>query len=389
MKNKKRIGLLLALGPNYGALLQSYATQQLLINMGFETSIITYQGDRRDVFRNGLTGFVFYVVSQFKRDKNKRPKQILDALHQDNRNNRIKAQKVFIKERIRGIRNFTNHTDLVKYASSLDVVMIGSDQSWLPNSMISITGSFEFVPKGTRKISYATSLGVSEYPKYCWRQARKVWKRMDYISVREEQGKKIINDICGDIPVQVVCDPTYLFTKLEWEQLIPVKRLEEEKYVLCYFLGTDKKLFEVARNFAKSKGLRLLSILTCEVAVEGDASFPDRLITGATPEEFVNFIRGAEYILTDSFHGLAFSVINEKQFYLFYPQREYLAQSRNSRLDNIIKMWGLEDRLILDKNIDWGKFETMDINYKDVTPKVLSKRNESLEYLQKALNTHD
>lgn len=389
MTKKRKVGMLLALGTNYGALLQSYATQQILVKSGYETSIITYRGSRRDILRQGLTGILFYINSHLKNEKNKKPVQKLDTIHEENRQGRIKVQKQFIKEKFANIHSFSSHKDLVRYASSLDAVLIGSDQTWLPISMISCTSSFEFVPKGVRRVSYATSLGVSEYPKYCWKQARKVWKRMDYISVREEQGKKIINEICGDIPVQVVCDPTYLFSKTEWEEFIPIERLESDKYVLCYFLGTDRKLFDVARNFARAKKLKLLSILTCEVAVEGDDSFPDRLITGASPEDFVNYIRGAEYVLTDSFHGVAFSIINEKQFFLFYPQRNYLAQSRNSRLDNVIKMWDVEDRLITDKDIRWKDIKIDEINYEEVRARVSSKRKESLEYLKKALKFDD
>lgn len=389
MNKGKKIGLLLALGTNYGALLQSYATQQIIKKMGYETSIIMYRRDKLDLFRHGITGIIFLIISKLRGDDNKKPIQQLDELHKENKRRRTDVQKRFIKERFTDIIYFTNHSKLVDYASSLDAVVLGSDQSWLPHSMIGSKGSFEFVPKGVRRVSYATSLGVSEYPKYCWSQARKVWKKMDYISVREEQGKKIIQEICGNIPVQVVCDPTYLFTKEEWGEFIPVKLLEEEKYILCYFLGNDKRLFDLARRFSRLKGLKLLSILTCEVASEGDDSFPDRLITGATPEDFVNYIRGAEYILTDSFHGLAFSVINEKQFYLFYPQRDYLAQSRNSRLDNIIKMWGLEDRLITENDIDWVPNKVCDIDYELVTQKVHSKRDESIEYLKNALTFND
>ncbi len=391
MQDKKKIGLLLALGTNYGALLQSYATQQVAINMGFVSFVINkYNGGRRDILRHGATGIMFYIMQHLNNDYNTRPKQKLDALHKENKKKRAIAQQSFIKERFVNVMDFSDHTELVQFASSLDVVMIGSDQSWLPGSMIGIKASMEFVPKGVRRVSYATSLGVSEYPKYSWKQARNVWKRMDFISVREEQGKKIIQDICGDIPVQVVCDPTYLLTKKEWEERIPVKRLEVEKYILCYFLGTDKKLFEIARKFADERNLKLLSILSCEVAVNGDDIFADRLIIGASPEEFVNFIRGAEFILTDSFHGVAFSVINEKQFFLFYPQRDYLSQSRNSRLDNIVKMWGLEDRLIVNKEraLEDESSRTQ-IDYKKVTSRVLSKRKESLEYLNKALKFDD
>lgn len=389
MKAKKRIGLLLALGTNYGALLQSYATQRVLDVLGYDTFIIVYSGSRLDSFRNGIRGIVYCITSHLKKNGYRKPKQNLDVLHQDNRNKRTAVQQVFIKKRFNNVLKISSYSRLVEFAHSLDAVIIGSDQSWLPPAMFSVKGSLSFVPKDVRRISYATSLGVSEYPKLFWRQARKVWKRMDFISVREEQGRDIILRICGDITVQVVCDPTYLFTEVEWERLIPVERLEEEKYVLCYFLGTDKALFDIARRFAKKKDLKLLSILTCEVAVEGDDTFPDRLIIGASPEDFVNYVRGAEYILTDSFHGTAFSVINEKQFYLFYPQRNYLALSRNSRLDNIVKMWGIEDRLILDKKIDWDQYNFTQIDYEDVTPRVFAKRQESLDYLKKALDFND
>ena len=385
MNKRKKIGLLLALGTNYGALLQSYATQQILEKMGYDTYIIVYKGSRIDIIRNGFKSVLYYSFSHFWNKGYKKPKQDLDAIHLDNRMKRINVQQCFIRERFNNILTITNYTQLVDFSQSLDAVIIGSDQKWLPPAMFSVIGSLCFVPNGIKRISYATSLGVSDYPKYFWSQARKVWRRMDSISVREEHGKRLIRRICGNVPVQVVCDPTYLFTKKEWEQLIPVKRLEEERYVLCYFLGTDRVLFDIARRIALRKNLKLLSILTCEVAVEGDDAFPDMLITGASPEDFVNLVRGAEFVLTDSFHGTAFSVINEKQFYLFYPQRDYLSLSRNSRLDNIVKMWGIEDRLIVDKNIDWDKCDSTQIDYRVVTPRVLAMRKESLGFLKNAL----
>lgn len=388
-KSNRIIGLLLAQGTNYGALLQSYATQVVVRKMGYETAIINYNASRRDLFRTEIEVFIHILKSHIGNGGNRKNMQKLDELHKRNKEERISAQKKFLHERFINRMMFHDYKSLITFGKSLSAVLVGSDQSWLPGSLFGVVRSFRFVPDSVRRISYATSLGVSEYPRYCWRNARKVWKSIDFLSVREEQGKKIIQQVCGKIPVSVVCDPTYLLTQSEWLDLIPFQKLEEDKYVLCYFLGTDTKLFKMARDFANSKGLKLLSILTCEVVSEGDATFPDRLITGAGPEDFVNFIRGAEYVLTDSFHGTAFSVINEKQFFLFYPKRDYLKQSRNSRLDNIVRMWGLEDRLIVNKDTNWPPRDVLPIDYNIVKKRVSDKRLESLEFLTKALTFDD
>lgn len=386
---KRKVGLLLAQGTNYGALLQSYATQESVRRLGFETIVVNYSSSRRDLLRTELEVFIYILKSHFGKKRDKKPVQKFDEVHKKNIEGRKAAQKKFLDERFHNRTLFKDYNSLINFGKTLSAVLVGSDQSWLPGTLFGVVRSFRFVPQSVRRISYSTSLGVSEYPRYCWRNARKVWNSIDYLSVREEQGKKIIKQVCGDIPVSVVCDPTYLLTKEEWQELIPLECLEEEKYVLCYFLGTDTKLFEVARNFANAKGLKLLSILTCEVATDGDSTFADRLITGASPEDFINLIRGAEYVLTDSFHGTAFSVINEKQFFLFYPKRDYLKQSRNSRLDNIVKMWGIEDRLITNKDIDWETAEINQIDYSIVTQRVLAKRKESLVFLTKALTFDD
>lgn len=112
--------------------------------------------------------------------------------------------------------------------------------------------SLRFAPKGVRRISYATSLGVSSYPKHCWNSARDMWKHMDYISVREEQGAKIIREICGNkVEAKVVVDPTYLMTKEQWEDVIPPKRMTDKKYVFCYFLGEDIHAKQCAKRYAK------------------------------------------------------------------------------------------------------------------------------------------
>ena len=140
---------------------------------------------------------------------------------------------------------------------------------------------------------------------------------------------------------------------------------------------------DYARKYADMKGLRLVSILSDECNSD-DSQFTDEVLTGKSVEDFVNLIRNANYILTDSFHGLAFSVINQKQFLIFYRNRTDVKESRNSRIDNIVRSWGIEDRLI--REPEKLIMPSNDIDYTEVMPKVEGLRNNSLVFLRKALN---
>ena len=126
--------------------------------------------------------------------------------------------------------------------------------------------------------------------------------------------------------VEVVVDPTYLLTCDEWKKLIPQEKNQYGNYVLCYFLGSDKKARDIAIDYARKNGFRLVSILSNECFLKDDEKFGEVLI-GKTPEEFVNLIRNASCVFTDSFHGMAFSIINKKDFFIFYRKRDGADQS--------------------------------------------------------------
>ncbi len=380
-----KIGLVLAYkGVNYGMLLQAYATQRVLEALNYETEIIDYT---RVGFKHiRLTPWlpVYFATEVIKKYKNKKYMPVLDDIHQQNVKERKKISNEFIKKKLlnrvkcRGIEELERYTK-----NTYNGVLVGSDQIWPPDAAFGNFTTLRFVPDNINKVSYATSLGVSKYPFYCRSSAENFWKRMNHISVREEQGKDIIKSIC-DVPVEVVVDPTYLLSKNKWEKLIPVKRIIKEKYILCYFLGNTIEHKKLAREFADRYGIKLVSILSTESVSAIDISFANQIIIGKGPEDFINLVRGAEYIMTDSFHGLAFSVINNKQFYVFYRTKSGSKNSRNSRIDNILKMWGLESRLVLNEaSID--EFDTSLINYEKVNERVLRKRQESMDYLINAL----
>lgn len=387
----RKIGLVLSYKEtNYGAQLQAFATQYIVESFGCETEIIEYfpkKWDRHVVLCRGLLSYLYHSFV-FKKRVNKHTVSD-DPLFIKNKQEREMQYKSFINRRLHNIVKVSGYTELEAKGKDYDAVLIGSDQKWLPGFSFGNLTSLRFVPDNVRKISYATSLGVSEYPKYCWPTSRNAWRRINYLSVREEQGAAIIKQICGEkTNVQVVLDPTYLLTNIQWEQLIPVKRMHEKPYILCYFLGNDENSKIMARHFADEKGLALVSILSKESYSPIDQTFADELIIGNSPEDFVNWIRGAEYVLTDSFHGTAFSIINEKQFFTFYRKRKE-ATSRNSRIDNILDKLGLKDRLVLPGIEHDYMCHVGQINYAMVSAVVDKERELSISFLEKALQFND
>ncbi|WP_297960249.1 polysaccharide pyruvyl transferase family protein [uncultured Ruminococcus sp.] len=383
---QKKLGLILAYrGVNYGMLLQAYATQKFIERQGFKTEILEYTRTSYKHIRFTPWLPVYAADEILKRIKKKKQNkaEILDEVHKNNISDRKKVSNKFIESSLTNRRVINGIAALEEAGKEYDGVLIGSDQIWPPDAAFGNFTTLRFVPDSTNKISYATSLGVSSYPFYCRSSAAQFWKRINYLSVREEQGKRIIQDICN-IPVEVVVDPTYLFTGDEWKEFIPEQQIVAGDYILCYFLGATKRHKELARDFANKQGLKLVSILSTESVSDIDLSYADEIITGKGPNDFINLIRNAKYILTDSFHGVAFSVINNKQFYVFYRTKIGSKNSRNSRIDNILNMWELQDRLVRnDATVD--EFSLSDINYEHVNKLVASKRDHSISFLINAL----
>ena len=379
-----KVGLCLAYkGVNYGMLLQAYATQRVIERLGYETEIIEYT--RTDYKHIRFTPYLpfLYIHELKKRIKKKRDKTVLDEIHQNNVCERKAVSNQFIEERLLHRVKIQGIEALEKHALQYNGVLVGSDQIWPPDAAFGNFTTLRFAPDSMNKISYATSLGVSSYPFWCKSSAKNFLKRINHISVREEQGKKIINGIC-DVPVQVVLDPTYLLTYEEWLELIPDERLIDGKYILCYFLGATLEHKKLARAYADKHGLKLVSVLSTESVSDIDTSYADVVITGYGPDKFVNLIRHSEVVMTDSFHGVAFSVINKKQFYVFYRTLVGSKGSRNSRIDNILNTWDVKHRLVLnDSNVNG--FSDQPIDY-DIVDNILSeKRKESMSFLVKAL----
>ena len=382
-KMNNKIGLCLAFkGTNYGALLQAFATQQIVEKMGFRTEILDYSPRfvQKTVFSPAACLWRLRTLSQ-KVFLPKRKELELDDLHKENKKQRIIASDAFRKDYIHNIIPLKTYDSLTDQAIQYAGVIVGSDQLWGPNAAFGYFRTLRFVPNGVRRISYATSTGVSAYPRNVWKDAAQFMNAIDFLSVREEAGREIVKTVCGR-DAKVVLDPTYLFTKAEWEELIPQEKVVEDGYVFSFFLGDNPKMKSIAKQYAKDRGLRIVAILSNEVCVD-DSEYADEVLIGQKPEQFLNLIRNAECVFTDSFHGFAFSVINEKQVYVTYRVRKG-TQSRNSRIDNIVEKFGMEDRLIKDPS-SLESLDDSETDYDIVNQKLCELRKDSLAFLKAAL----
>ncbi len=380
---RKGIGLCLAFkGANYGALLQSFATQYVLDKRGVYSEILDYTRGESNKYIFSPEAFIYLSVKKVFLffDAKFGKKTPMDDLHRRNKAERFDIARDFCRRRLHNIVKINGYDELTARAERYKAVMVGSDQLWPPDVSFSNYLSLMFAPEGVRRISYATSTGVEKYPWFVYRQARVFLNKIDYLSVREQKGYDIIKKITGR-SAEIVCDPTYLISKDEWCTIIEKKDIVPSGYVFGFFLGCNAKMKALTRKYADQHNLRVVCILSNEV-VENDTFYADEILTGQTPEDFINLIRNAECVFTDSFHAFTFSVINEKEVYVSYRVKKGV-RPRNQRIDNIVKKFGVENRLV--KNPDDYVFDTNPIDYERVTAVVDAFREKSTRFLEEAV----
>lgn len=369
---------------NFGSQLQVLATDYKVKELGYETEIIRYKKKLSPVFLlQSLPRFFNPFFIKGKLTGRKKRREI--AKHPE-----IAKE---VKKRNQYFDNFvkTHFTNLSKpyvgwealkrdSAGAYDAFLCGSDQLWLPSNLGSHFYTLEFAPDDKAKIAYATSFGVSRIPWFQKRRTAKYLNRFAALSTRELAGGRIIEDLTGKKP-EVVCDPTLLLTREEWADVIPENRKVKEPYVFCYFLGTNIEHREAAKTFAEKTGLKIVTCPFLDHFVEADMSFGDERLYEVDAADFVNLIRNAEYILTDSFHGSVFSILHHKKFVTFNRFGNG-ANSRNSRIDSLCKLLGLESRRFAG---DIYANAVNEIDYSQVDVKLTKLRTKSENYLRDAL----
>lgn len=323
MNNKEyKIGILTLPGNfNYGNRLQNYALEQVIIN-NFG-AVNTLAIDNRNIIIKTISMLKQkkYEFSKPEISKQKRVKEkVFSPFTRDYLNN--KKEKVF---------------------SHYDYVIVGSDQVWNPNFMKRTDRTkwfLDFVPK-EKRISYAASFGVSEIPDNLHSFFKEGLTNMNYISVREEAGIEIVKNI-SNRDAELVVDPTMLLTLSEWNELIARKKNSSvdrsDKFIIVYMLrefSHDRKL--AVENFAKKNNFKIIQIM-------GDTYHRDHVVYD--PIEFIESIKYAQMVFTDSFHCTVFSILFKTPFCVF----DRVGGNMGSRLQTLLKKFSLVKNQYVDED---------------------------------------
>lgn len=358
---------------NYGALLQAYALQSYIQSLGFEVDIINYKNKER----------TFAQVKGLKKIRSIIWKKTFYNLF--NSKKRLERTNKFINDNLNiSKKMYLNSKDIIENPPIYDYYITGSDQVWNPrNNNKDFTYWLAFVPEGKKRISYAPSFGLSnpgdEYLKECV----KYIKKFDNISIRENEGKDILRKYYS-IDADVVLDPTFLVPINKWNNIIPKKAFREH-YILCYFMPGDEKVTNKIKDMSKiissQTGYEIINIGKKEY---DKIKFWEKNKFDCGPIEFLNLIKNADYIITNSFHGTAFSIIFNKTFWVPIHQTLDASKALHSRLTNLLHSLNLEECIqSVDSSFVFDKHYTL--NYKNANNLLADLQGKSKKYLKNAL----
>lgn len=384
----KRIGIITIVKVNnYGAELQAYATQRMLILLGYYVELIDYVYYKSWNFKDSqmsrslipirLRGHLMYWIKY--RLINMVVSIILPLVNGAVRRRKERFE-LFHKNNSRFSNRYGSMDELYENAPDYDIYMTGSDQVWNPFAFSNIEPYFlTFAPKGKRKVSYAASLGVNEIPNKLKDKYRQWLGNYDFISLREENGRNYIKQILKT-DVEWVIDPTLLLGKREWMKVSEIYPNIPEHYVLIYQLANSITIENLALRIGEEKGIPVYRICKRAYCVRETASISNILDAG--PSEFISLIANADYLITNSFHGTAFAINFSIPFYTVVSA----TKKNNCRMESLLSLVNLKKRLLKDdvavNNIDI----TTEVNFTYVQELLQKEREKSEEYLRMAVS---
>ena len=351
---------------NYGAVLQSYALQNILLKYSDNVSILDYCP--KFLLLPYMPWFKRYsIIIEFN------AKYIRHAFTSIIQYYCL-GYKMKLDNYQRFCKKYLRLTPLVYKDNDDSIVCLGSDQIWNPRiTNWDKTYFYSNYPKGnTKVISYAASIGNDSSTEEELDFLRENIKNVDCISVREETAQRVLSSIC-DKPITTVLDPTLLLksTDTAWRRLISDNKYG--RYILLYQMSDDPNTLKICRHIAKLLHLKIVEVLAYPFG-RNNLNL-HKHITTAGPAEFVTLFAHAEYVVTSSFHGTAFSLIFNKQFVtVAHP-------TAGSRQRDLLERIGLPDRVV--SSID--NLPTSDIDYAIINERLEIERRKSLDFLERAL----
>lgn len=347
---------------SYGAVLQTYALQNFLFGLGIDNEVVNY----RCKFIEDRTRVIKYIKGKSLKNyaySLKNAKSIVLS-----RKNAESFDNKFLKM----TQPYTSGT-VSQCANDFDAFIAGSDQVWSPTCVGFDPAYFLDFAKDGQKFSYAASFGTKTLPENKIDEYKKRLSGFDKISVREESGKQLVNNILGFKPL-IHVDPTLLLTREQWDKVASDNE-QDEPYILLFNVLKPKNLVNYAIELAEKTGMKI--IYPCKGRKTHNSHI--EYIEPVTADKFIGLIKNAAYVCTNSFHGNAFSLIYHKKFIV----ETDTAVSENNRSKELMIRLGLKNRILakgISPDID---FET---DWESVDAYFDGEQKKSAEYLLSIAN---
>lgn len=336
---------------NYGAVLQMYALKTKLENMGHNVEVINYFCESIEM-GNKIDREPYVSKSANLRLLKKIYLKIEFLRTQKTWKKKYSMFKTFREEYLNLSKKYFKETDL-NNISKYDAIIVGSDQIWNPN----ITNGFDPVyfcafetTKNIKKIAYSASCGSVNTIKNNSEKFYELIKNFDFISAREEELNEIINRRSKSVRT---LDPSLLLDVKDYNNIAELPN--ENDYLLIYKMQDNKELYLISKKIAKDKGLKIIELGLPPVKRDNQIDY----VSDASPQEFLGYFEKASFVITNSFHGTAFSIKYNREF-LTVPHR-----SVGQRMINLLTLLKLNDRIITESTqLDDSKLS--EVNYEKV-----------------------
>jgi coenzyme F420-reducing hydrogenase beta subunit len=314
-------------GMNYGATLQAFALKSYLNELGYNAGVFSYKKTGLGLSGKSLKGRISSFLGSLNRSE-------ADSLEKKNKFESFHERYLNLNE-----------------DGDSRIFLTGSDQVWNASRALDPTYFLRFVDNIRYRASYAASMGTDKIPN----DKKDVFKRyiesLDKVSVREEGARKCIEEIyTGDISVNV--DPTLLHDKEFYtDYTVPIKDIPDH-YILAYILHIPKNANALLKWLKAELGYEIVLI---DSGAASHAITHDHIVKTAGPEEFLWLFQNADAVVTTSFHGTAFSLIFEKEFY------SIVNSAMPSRITNLLNLFGMkpvsdsEKRYERNDKVEWEK----------------------------------
>lgn len=354
---------------NYGAALQAYALQETIQSMGHQVEFLNYRDKAIEDF---------YKIWNWKREtiyatvRSIVGSVVFYKLKMDRRKQFLKFQQKYL---CIGKKEYFSAESVKSSPPKADVYITGSDQVWNDSITKGLSDIYtlNFGEKKIYRISYAASIGKREISKEETELFREKLAGIDELSVREVTAKNLLQLIFPEKKICVALDPVLLRGREKWEH--DISGMEQpEDYILAYLMENSQECRKTVNELSKKTGLPVIHF--------EKRRFYDNILRTANAEGpfgFVSLIRHAKYIVTNSFHGTAFSIIFQKKFWVF-PSKNV-----GSRITDLLNLLDLKERSAYSLEEFRSKDFDQEIDYQKVNHILDREREKSLQWLYRAL----